>query len=168
MGVHVWKDGKSSALLSLGRDYQSDNLMSQFRQICDGIQNRAAEIVVEKGWMGSRDIEVVKNQFSPLVFVGTNDETGEPYPPSLKATVIVSGKDKSEFFEFSNTPPLKSLIPGDLDGPCSMTAVLHVAWVFAKRAKKGPEFSIRCTLFQGIVESSGTGAGPRKGCAVLI
>lgn len=167
MGVKLWKDGKSSALLSLGREFAADPLMSQFRVICDAVQQRCAEVAVEKGWMGSRDLEATKNQFSPLVFVGSSDK-GEPYPPSLKATVIVSGKDKSEFFEYSNTPPLKSLIPGDLEGTCTMTAVLHLAWVFAKKAKKGTEFSIRCNLFQGIVEGNAGSSALRNGCAVLI
>jgi hypothetical protein len=167
MGVKLWKDGKSSALLSLGRDLAGDPLMSQFRTICDSVQQRCAEIAVEKNWMGSRDLEATKNQFSPLVFVGSSDK-GEPYPPSLKATVIVSGKDKSEFFEYSTTPPLKSLIPGDLEGTCTMTAVLHLAWVFAKKAKKGTEFSIRCNLFQGIVEGNAGSSASRNGCAVLL
>jgi hypothetical protein len=167
-GVKLWKDGKSSALLSLGRDCGADPLMSRFRHICDAIQLRAAQVALEKRWMDVSDLETTKNQFSPLVFVGSDSKTGESYPPSIKAIVVVSGKDKSEFFQYSTTPPLKSLIPGDLEGNCSMTAVLHVAWIFAKKTKKGPEFSIRCTLFQGIIETSGGTADQRNGCAVLI
>lgn len=168
LGVKLWKDGKSSVLLSLGRDYEADPTLIKFRQICDAIQHRAAEVAVEKEWMGAKDLQATEKQFSPIAFVGSNEKTGEPYPPTVKATVIVTGKDKTEFFEFSPTPPLKTLLPGDLEGACSITAVLHFAWVFAKKAKKGTEFSIRCTLFQAIIESSGGTSAARNGCAVMI
>jgi hypothetical protein len=117
--------------------------------------------------MGAHDLTQTQQQFSALVFAGVSDK-GEPYPPSIKANVVVTGKDKSQFFEYSPTPPLRSLIPGELEGTCSMTAVLHLAWIFGKRGKKGTEYSVRCTMFQGIVESTGTASIHQDGCTVVI
>jgi hypothetical protein len=47
-GVKLWKDGKSSILMSCGRDHEASPLMKQFRGICDCIQNRGAQVAVEK------------------------------------------------------------------------------------------------------------------------
>ncbi len=82
-------------LLSGGRDWEQNVLMVKFRTIMDSIQKRCIEAVAEKGWNlnGSQDPEIIQESFTDLMFVGTNEGTGESYPPSVKATVVIDGKD---------------------------------------------------------------------------
>lgn len=69
--------------------------MVEFRAIMDAIQKRCIEVVAEKGWNvnGSQDPQIIQDAFTDLMFVGTNSETGEEYPPSVKATVVIDGRD---------------------------------------------------------------------------
>lgn len=103
---------------------------------------------------------------------GTNKKTGEKYPPTIKATVVISGRDPVELFEkISDNPTVYNcLIPGDVKFGCGMTAIVHVPWIYRKSGKRGGwDFSIRMTLIQAqIFPATGSVLDmPRKGCAIV-
>ena len=171
-GINVWADGKASILLSGGRDWEQNALMVQFYALMTAISKRCVEIVAEKGWNtnGSQDPLVIHDAFSELMFCGVKEETGEKYPPSIKAAVVIDGKDPVELFEkVSDNPTVfNCLIPSDVKNGCGATAIIHIPWIFRKKAKKGWAFSIRTTLYQArIFPSVGGAAMPRGGCAVM-
>ena len=174
-GITIWKDGKASILLSAGRGWEDLPLMVKFKQIMDAIEQRCVEVTCEKGWNkgGSQDPQIVQECFTDVMFIGENKESGEQYPPSTKATVILDGQSASELFEKvidgNGDPLMRPLIPGDVDKGCGVTAILHIQWIFRKKAKKGWAFSIRSNLFQARVfpPSSQGGSGfARGGCAI--
>jgi hypothetical protein len=170
-GINIWQDGKASILLSGGRDWLNNNLIVEFKALMDAIQKRCVEAVADKAWNlnGSQDPLVIKDSFSDLMFIGTKEDTGEPYPPSLKAAVNIDGKDPIELFEkVSDNPPIYNcLIPSDVKQGCNVTAIIHVPWIFRKKAKKGWSFSIRSTLYQARVFPYAGASMPRNGCAVM-
>ncbi len=61
----------------------------------DAIEKRCIEVVAEKGWNinCSQNPEIIQDAFTDIMFVGSNEDTGGDYPPSIKATVIVEGRD---------------------------------------------------------------------------
>lgn len=174
-GITIWKDGKSSILLSAGRDWENTPLMVKFKQVMDAVQTRCVEVTCEKNWNkgGSQNPEVVRESFTNLMFVGEDKETGSAYPPSLKATVIIEGPSKTELFEKvvneDSSVVMNGLIPSDVGKGCGITGIIHIPWVFRKKAKKGWMFSIRSNLFQARVfppSAPGGFGGARSGCAV--
>lgn len=169
VGVTVWPDGKASTLLSCGRDWEANALMVAFKQVLDQIQERCCNIVVDKQWNSpqSNEISAVRELFTPLVFV-SESEKGEVRPPSLKASVILTGASRTEFFEFADKPPMREMVAGDVAGGSSMTMILHIAWVYRKKNKKVWQFSIRATAFQAVVELPGSANLSRKGCSVMV
>lgn len=173
-------------MLSGGRDWSENPLMVEFRAIMDAIQKRCIEAVAEKGWNtnGSPDPQIIQESFSDLMYVGVKEDTGEEYPPSVKAAVVVNGKDpvyhfltrfltkfkKVELFEkVSDDPPVYNcLIPSDVKQGCGVTAIIHLRWIFRKKAKRGWAFSIRTDLCQArIFPYAGGSIMPRGGCAVV-
>ena len=174
-GITVWKDGKCSILLSAGHGWEDTPLMVKFKQIADAIQMRCIEITCEKGWNkgGNQNPEIVQESFTNLMFVGEDKETGTAYPPSLKASVIIEGPSKTELFEKiveeDGSVVMNGLIPSDVNRGCGITGIIHIPWVFRKKAKKGWMFSIRSNLFQARVfspSSTGGFGAARSGCAV--
>jgi len=171
-GVHTWKDGKMSMLLSAGRDWEANPVMVAFKALMDSIGERCAEATVEKGWGGDvhPDLDSVRDQYTPIMFISCG-EKGEAYPPSIKASVLTTGGSacKTEFFEYSARPPLPPMVAADVVGGSSVTAILHLAWVYRKKGKRGFDFSVRVNLFQAVVELANSGTAiQRDGCAVVI
>ena len=173
-GITVWKDGKCSVLLSAGRDWENMPLMVKFKALIDAIQLRCWEMICEKTWNkgGKMDPAVVEECFTNLMFVGEDKEKCTPYPPSIKATVLLDGSSKAELFEkvvgADGAVMMNCLIPSDVGKGCGMTAIIHVPWIFRKKAKKGFTFSIRATLYQARVFPAAAGNGPsRAGCAIV-
>jgi hypothetical protein len=168
-GVTTWSDGKTTMLLSTGRDWEMNPLMGSFRALLTMIQERAAEVAVEKEWNSpnQNNVEAVLSQFTPLMFVGEGDK-GEPYPPSIKATVMIAGNNRTEFFEYSAEPPMRPLVPADVIASSTITSVIHLPWVYRKKAKKAWQFSIRTNVFQAVVEMPSGRGIPRNGCSVQV
>lgn len=156
-GITVWKDGKCSILLSAGRQWEESTLMVKFKTILDSIQMRCIEVTCEKGWNrgGNQTPELVQESFTSLMFVGEEKDTGIPYPPSIKASVTVEGPSKTELFEKvvreDGTACMNGIISRDVIKGCGVTAIIHIPWIFRKKAKKGWSFSIRANLAQARV-----------------
>jgi hypothetical protein len=172
-GVTTWKDGNFSILLSCGKNWSEDPMMSAFRAVNDKIQKRCIEMVCEKKWngSGSHDPETLQDSFSDIVFVGENKETGEPYPPSIKLSVNINGSDATELFEKVQTEEggsvMTCILPTDVTKGCGVTGIINYAWVFRKKAKKGFSFSSRTNLFQGrVFPPSSVGCIDRNACAI--
>lgn len=175
-GVTVWKDGKASMLLSLGRDWESNPLYVKFRAVLDSIQNRICQMIISKEWNNPQPntMEAVVPQMTGIMTADI-DAKGEPYPPSMKASVIVSGKDASEFFEFAPRPPLMAMTIGDVLPKSTATTILNFPWVYRKKDKKCWRFSARVNAFQSIIEPAGRGSlssaglgGAQGNCNVLM
>lgn len=175
-GITTWKDGKSSILLSTGREWDSAPLMIKFKALIDSIQQRCIETVCAKGWNKGcpNTPEEIKACFTDLMFVGTEAESGTPYPPSIKATVLIDGPSKAELFEkvvhLDGTTALNCLIPSDVPKGCGTTAIIQIPWIFRKKAQRGRgwNFSIRATLYQArIFPPAAQGSLTRGGCAVV-
>jgi hypothetical protein len=150
--------------------------MIKFKALVDSIEQRCVETVVEKGWNkgGSQEAAEVKQCFTDLMFVGTDQESGTPYPPSMKATVLIDGPSKAELFEkvvrSDGTAAMNCLVPGDVPKGCGATAIVQIPWIFRKKAQRGRgwNFSIRATLYQArIFPPASQGALARGGCAVF-
>ena len=172
VGITAWPDGKSSVLLSCGRDWYTYPLLVKFKHILDLIQQRCCDVAVEKQWNspGINQALVVRELFADIMFMST-DASGENYPPSIKATVIMSGHGRSELFEYALTPPLHPMVPSDVVPGSSMTSVIHISWMYRKKVKKGWAFSIRSTLFQSVVgppKPYKPSVAPRDGCYVVV
>jgi hypothetical protein len=172
-GVTVWKDGKASMLLSLGRDWENNALYVKFRALLDSIQNRICQMVISKEWNNPQPntMEAIVPQMTGIMTSDT-DAKGEPYPPSMKASVIVSGKDASEFYEFAPKPPLPALTIGDVAPKSTATTILNFPWVYRKKDKKLWRFSARVNAFQSIIEPASrnvSGLGNTQGsCNVVM
>jgi hypothetical protein len=150
--------------------------MIKFKALVDAVQARCVEITCEKGWNkgGSADVDQVKQCFTDLMFTSSNAETNVAYPPSLKATVLIDGPSKAELFEKvirgDGTAAMNCLIPSDVGKGCGATAIVHVPWVFRKKAQRGRgwNFSIRATLYQARIFPPANQAGlARNGCAIV-
>ena len=172
-GITLWKDGKSSILLSAGREWENTPLMVKFKQIMDSIQKRCVEIVIEKGWneKGGQDASIVQESFTNLMFVGEDKESASVYPPSIKAAVMIDGPSKTELFEKvvkdDGLTVMNGIIFSDVHKGCGATGIIHVPWIFRKKTKKGLSFSIRTDLTQArIFPPVSSGGFARGGCAV--
>lgn len=172
MGIKMWPDGKATMLISCGREWESNPLIVKYRDVIDAIQQRAAEVVAEKEWNNPQpnEVDVIKEHFTPLMFV-SEGEKGDPFPPSMKTSVIMLGSARSELFEYSPKPPLRMLVNSDVPAGCSVTAIVHIPWIYRKKDKKAWQFSIRANLFQAVVDVGGANTGgnmDRRGCSVVF
>lgn len=170
-GVTTWPDGKITTLLSMGRDWEMNPMMVQFKKICRDIQDFVIQSIVDKEWnVGcTNTFDAVAEQFTDFMFEGMGPK-GEQYPPSIKASVIVTGKMRTEIFEFAPKPPLRPMIPAEVIGGSSITAIIHIPWIYRKKDGKKWKFSMRSNLFQGVVElpSSSYNDGGASTCSVVF
>lgn len=154
-GITLWKDGKSSALLSLGRDWESIEVKIAFRKLVDDIINRCNEVIAEKSWNSPfpNTKEAIQANFTPFLFCGMS-ENGEQYPPSFKASVIVSSKSGplTEVYEYSDKLPLPALLPTEVPNGSAASAIVHITWVYRKKAGSCFKYSLRANMVQAVVE----------------
>lgn len=165
-GITIWPDGKASMLMSVGRDWEINPLMVTFKSIIDAIQKRCEEVAAEKQWNspGPNDVAIIHDGFTPIAFIGEGQK-GDLYPPSIKASLVMTGNNRTELHEFSDVPPYRPMVPGDVTAGSSVTAIVHVAWVFRKKSKKTWQFSVRVNLFQAVIEVPNSGRR-NGGCVV--
>jgi hypothetical protein len=148
-GIMMWKDGKSTLLLSAGQDWEQNEKMVEFKKIVDSIEDAAVDAVIEKNWNtgGSKDPSVVRETFVHVMFTGNNKETGVEYPPSMKANVTLDGELRSDLFDFVNNDPVE-IVPADVEKGCGVTAIIEFPWVFKRGSKRNWSFNIRSNLTQ--------------------
>lgn len=171
-GITTWNDGKYSTLLSTGHDGVATNpVMAAFQKLFADIQTRCIEIIMEKQWNSPNPntFEAISDNFTPIMFEGM-DAKGKTYPPSIKATVIVDGKNRTEVFEYSSKPPMHVLMPSQVLPGSAGTAIIHVPWIYRKKSGKLWKFSVRVNLFQMVVElpSSGNPSSAAPTCSVCF
>ncbi|MDR3540729.1 MAG: hypothetical protein P4L69_07125 [Desulfosporosinus sp.] len=159
-GITTWPDGKTTTLLSTGREYESNPLMMDVHQLIDAIQNRCIEVIIEKEWNSPNPntVEAITDNFSPIMFVGIGSK-GEQYPPSIKCTVTVAGPGRTEIFRYMEKPPLPTMLAAEVTAGSAGTAVIHIPWIYRKKLGKLWKFSVRINLFQIVVEPPSDAAG---------
>jgi hypothetical protein len=141
-GFKLWSDDKVTTLLSVGRDWAQNEMMVAFKELMMKIQKRLIELIVacEPVWNANNPntVDDVADRFTDILFEGVNEksESKDPYPPSVKATVITQGKTKTELFGYAPQPPLPVLIPGDVSAGSSAIAVIHISWIYRKKDGK--------------------------------
>lgn len=170
-GATTWADGKVSTLISAGREYESNPLMGELRAVFDEIQSRCIEAIVEKGWNSPNPNtpEAIADNFTPIMFVGMGAK-GEQYPPSIKASVIIAGNNRTEIYQYAPKPPLPTMLPTEVVPGSQGTAIIHIPWIYRKKLGKLWKFSVRVNLFQIVVELPSTnsaGSSSAPSCAVV-
>lgn len=172
-GINVYKDGNASMILSCGRDWEQSTPLVKFHAICEAIQRRCVEVVVEKGWNanGSQEPEAVAKLFNDVMGSGTNPETGQPYPPSMRVAVRVTGEKAVELYKKVDGVAMPC-IPADAVKGCSITGIVEFGWIFRKKNKKEWSFSVRTTLTQAYVwprlSVARAAGGPAKGRVSIV
>ena len=173
-GIKTWPDGKTSALLSSGQDWESNQLMVAQHTSFETIRRRCIEAVIEKQWNSPQPntYEAIEEYFTPIMFIGVDEKTGKPHPPSIKASIITTSKNRTEIFEFAPSPPLRPMMPGEVTPGSQGTAVLHLAWIYRKKDGKKWKYSVRINMFQLVAEVPSAGnaskMGSRNTCSVFF
>ena len=153
-GMKVWSDGKISTLMSCGRNWEVNPFMKQFYEIMNAVVLRCIEAIIEKKWNEPfpSTPEKIMDKFTPPLFVGISPK-GEQYPPSMKASIIISSSNKTEIYKYAPKPPLQPLLPSDVIAGSSATAIIHIPWVYRKKEKGVYNFSVRVNDSQIVVEA---------------
>ena len=169
-GITTWPDGKVTTLASCGDGWEQNPLMVAQVNAFEAIRRRCIDVIIEKEWNtpNPNTFEAIDENFTPVMFVGTDAKGTKQYPPSVKASLIITGKNRTEIFEYSPKPPLKPMLPAQVESGSQGTMVLHLAWIYRKKVGRLWKFSVRVNLFQLVAEtpSMAGGAGGASVCAV--
>jgi hypothetical protein len=132
------KKDKLTMLLSLGHEWEANEQKREFKQICEAIVQRCAEVTLEKKWMGATTIEQVLGEYSPILDTDLL---------AANVSVITSGINCTQFFGCGS-----SAISNIEDCSCLLTGILRVVWVFSEQVMGNVHRNIRLDLFQAVVK----------------
>lgn len=156
-------DEKSmSLLISMGNDWESNTDIKKFVEVIGAIHVQVAKLMKLAKFHVSENEDpqkVCDDKFNPIIFVGMKKDTDEPYPPSMKVSVNITGTNKSQIFQEKNLDDGRSAIVGvppcEVRSSSTLTSVVNIQWVFARRQRNSWAFNLKCTMFQAIVKPAG-------------
>ena len=167
-GISTFEDGKSSILLSMGKDWQGCPSMSSFGNFCNRLMESVAQQIFERKWAAFKnakvhpDIGKVREMIAPVIKSGYNKKTGDAYPDSFSCTVNLKtgtavpdatssvGKTQSAtgFWKKLDKGTVIPIASADVSRNSLVCVVLEAPWIHRKKDGSSFKFSIHMRAVQ--------------------
>lgn len=189
-GIREYQDDgakmNTSALCSLGREWESNPTMVAFRGLCDKIQAACIRLIMNKSLHlpYCAKEEDLGRAFTPIISIAEKTSDEDPskliiYPPSFKLVINTAASNRTLLVTRITTADKETVygeIPHQGVGKgASMIPMIQFQWVYRRKRTNpnGWAFSMHASAYQAVVEppctiGGGTGSSSSSHLTVVL